>query len=183
MIVQEPPGREVVVGAVGQFWRLNIPFAEVKPDEFRAFHQPGWGKPAWAIAVEPFATGSTVSFELRTGATDEERWRELNRYYAAISPASHLIRESVMAHLGAVLGKLERPHDEERPLPGDELAPAEYSLTFGTDIEAPAPIVWGYLMQLGCDRAGWCSVDQLDHGGVPSVDHLVRGWETRRLGD
>ena len=38
-------------------------------------------------------------------------------------------------------------------------------------------------MQLGCDRAGWYSIDTLDHGGVPSVDHLVDGWETRKVGD
>ena len=38
-------------------------------------------------------------------------------------------------------------------------------------------------MQLGCDRAGWYSIDLLDHGGVPSINHLVEGWETRNPGD
>jgi hypothetical protein len=33
---------------------------------------------------------------------------------------------------------------------------------------------------LGCDRAGWYSIDTLDHGGKPSIDHLVQGWETRK---
>jgi hypothetical protein len=38
-------------------------------------------------------------------------------------------------------------------------------------------------MQLGCDRAGWYSIDLLDHGGKPSTDHLVDGWENRNTGD
>jgi hypothetical protein len=183
MIVHETPGKEVVVGAVGQFWHLNIPFADVQPEDFRTFNQPGWGKLAWAIAVEPFTEGSTISFELRTTANDEQSWNALSNYYHIISPASRLIRDSVMAQLEAELGKLSLPNDEERPLPGDEIVAAKYGLTFSTDIEAPPSIVWRYLMQLGCDRAGWYSIDKLDHGGVPSIDHLVEGWETRQVGD
>lgn len=185
MVVHETPGREVVVGSVGKFWHMNIPFAELEPEEFRAFDRPGWGKLAWAIAVEPFAHGSTISFELRTTATDEESWRALNRYYTyVIGVGSHPIRHSVMAHLQAELGKLRLPDDDEKPLPGDELIPsARYALTFGTDIEAPPSMVWRYLMQLGCDRGGWYSIDMLDHGGVPSVDHPVEGWERREVGD
>jgi hypothetical protein len=38
-------------------------------------------------------------------------------------------------------------------------------------------------MQLGCDRAGWYSIDTLDHGGEPSVEHLVPDWSQRRVGD
>jgi hypothetical protein len=185
MVLHETPGREVVVGAVGKFWHLNIRFADVELNEFHAFNKPGWGKLAWAIAVEPFAEGSTVSFELRTTATDEESWKALNRYYTyVIGIGSHPIRHSVMAHLQAELGKLRLPDDDERPLPGDELIPyARYALTFATDIEAPPFIVWRYLMQLGCDRGGGYSIDALDHGGFPSVDHLVEGWETREVGD
>ena len=184
MLVHETPCREVVVGAVGQFWHFNIPFADVKPEEFRTFNQPGWGKLAWAIAVEPYAEGSTISFELRTTANDEESWKALNNYYHLISLGSHLIRDSVMAQLQAELGKLALPDDDQRPLPGDEIIPAaKYGISFGIHIESPAAMVWRYLMQLGCDRAGWYSIDQLDHGGDPSIDHLVEGWETRKVGD
>jgi hypothetical protein len=183
MIVHETPGKEVIVGAVGQFWHLNIPFADIGPQDFRTFKEPGWGKLAWAIAVEPFAGGSTITFELRTAATDEDSWKEFNKYYQVIGLTSNLIRHSVMAHLEAELGKLCLPSDDERALPADELIDAKYSITFSEDIEAPISIVWRYLMQLGCDRAGWYSIDRLDHGGMPSVDHLVDGWEARQVGD
>src|SRR5690349_25107230 len=32
MILYEQPGKEVVIGAVGRFWHLNIPFANVSVD-------------------------------------------------------------------------------------------------------------------------------------------------------
>src|SRR5690349_3369205 len=42
MIVHETPGKEVVVGAVGKFWHVDIPFKEMSPEEFRNFDDPGW---------------------------------------------------------------------------------------------------------------------------------------------
>lgn len=89
-----------------------------------------------------------------------------------------------MAHLEAILGKLTRTDDHLLALPGDEyLEGNHYQLTHSVDIEASPAIVWAYLMQLGCDRAGWYSIDELDHGGVPSLAHLVPGWESRYVGD
>lgn len=184
MIVREEPGKEVVVGSVGQFWHLNIPFATVKPGEFRNFNQPGWGKLAWATVVEPFLDGSTISLELRTTATDEHSWKKLKNYYRIIGMGSRPIRSSLMKHYETVLGKMKLTDDDERMLPGDELIPdAKYSYTHSKIIEAPLHIVWRYLMQLGCDWAGWYSIDLLDHGGAPSINHLVEGWDTRYPGD
>src|SRR5688500_5886434 len=99
--------------------------------------------------------GSTISVELRTTATDETGWRKLNRYYQLIGIGSKLIRASVMSNLEADLGKMKFPDLDTRPLAGDELIPdSKYGLTYQEDIEAPSSIVWRYLMQLGCDRAG-----------------------------
>lgn len=184
MILEEAPGHAVVVGSVGQFWCLNIPFATVSPADFRDFNAPGWGKLAWAIAVEPFGAGSTISLELRTTATDDESWAQLERYYAVIGLGSKPIRSAGMAHLQAELSKMKRPDEDDLALPGDERIPeAKHQMTHAADIEAPPSIVWRYLMQLGCDRAGWYSIDLLDNGGRPSVDHLVESWETRAVGD
>jgi len=123
-------------------------------------------------------------FELRTTATDEASWRDLDRYFHLIGPASHLIRSSVMSHLAAQLGRSETTSDDERALRGDEiLAGASYSLTHAIDVEAPPALLWPWLMQLGCDRGGWYSIDALDHRGVPSVEHLVPEWSARRVGD
>ncbi len=184
MILEERPGHEVVVGAVGRFWHLAIPFAEVAPEDFAGFAAPGWGKVAWSIGVEPFGGGSLITFEVRTTATDDASYRKLRRYYGVIGPFSRLIRAHLMASFSAELGVLPRPRDRERPLPGDDLLPdAPHVLTHATDIEAPPALVWPWLMQLGCDRGGWYSIDAFDHGGVPSVERLVPEWGTREVGD
>jgi hypothetical protein len=183
-ILYEKPGKEVLVGSVGQFWHLKIPFAEVKPEEFLHFNEPGWGKLAWAIVVEPYLDGSTISLELRTTATDEHSWKKLNNYYRLIGLGSRPIRSSLMKHYETILGKMKLPDDDEKKLTGDEIvADAKYAYNQSKIIEAPPAIVWRYLMQLGCDRAGWYSIDLLDHGGVPSINHLVDGWEIRKQGD
>lgn len=183
MILHEEPGREVVVGSVGQFWHVDIPFAHIAPGEFINFHMPGWGKLVWAITVEPYEEGSTVSLELRISATDEVSWRKLERYYSLIGVGSGLIRKSMMKRIESALGKLIRDYDNAT-LPGDDLIPdTKYVVTNYIDIEAPSSIIWRYLMQMGCDRAGWYSVDVLDNGGVPSTDFLVEGWSERKVGD
>ena len=183
-IAEEIPGQEVVVAAVGKFWHLNIPFADVASENFKDFNVPGYGKLSWSIFVEPYFEGSVITLELRTTATDEISWKKLNRYYSIIGVASQLIRSTMMHQAENLLGKLKRPDDDERLLPGDERLPdCKYQATHSIDIDAPPSLVWRYLMQLGCDRAGWYSIDALDNGGKPSVDHIVEEWETRQVGD
>lgn len=183
-VLEEDPGREVVIGAIGQFWHVAIPFAVVAPADFATFDESGWGKVAWAIRVEGFGGGSVISLEVRVTATDEESWRSFERYFTVIGPASEAIRSSVLAHLETELGAYERCPDSRRDLPGDGLLDgARYSLTHAIEIEAPPALVWPWLMQLGCDRAGWYSIDLLDHGGAPSFEHLVTSWATREVGE
>ena len=79
---------------------------------------------------------------------------------------------------------MKLPDIDDMTLPGDERVPgAKHQMNHSASIEAPPSIVWRYLMHLGCDRAGWYSIDLLDHSGEPSIDHLVEGWETRQAGD
>jgi hypothetical protein len=184
IVLCEEPGRSVVVGSIGQFWHLKIPFERVIPEGFKDFNRPGFGKVAWSIEVQQYGAGSTIALELRTTATDEESWKKLSRYYGVIGKGSRMIRSSVMGSLEALLGKMKLAKGEELSLPGDELIPGTpYQLTMSKRIEAPAGLVWRYVMQLGCDRAGWYSIDALDHGGIKSFDHLDEDWNDRKAGD
>jgi hypothetical protein len=94
-----------------------------------------------------------------------------------------------------VYGKVLRPRvihwgatggEATRTLPGDELVPyADSQTTLATTLPAPPEVVWSWLQQMGCDRAGWYSWDRLDNGGRPSADRIVPEWqdltEGRRL--
>src|SRR3954451_17644190 len=70
--------------------------------------------------------------------------------------------------------------DEEArsSLPGDDvLSVGAPTSTMGITIDAPAADVWPWLVQMGCDRAGWYSHDRLDNGGRPSADRIVPDWQ------
>jgi hypothetical protein len=75
------------------------------------------------------------------------------------------------------------PDEATGMLPGDDLVPAALSSdTRGITIEAPAELVWPWLLQMGYGRGGWYSIDQLDMRG-PSADHIVEAWQTLAVGD
>ncbi len=72
-------------------------------------------------------------------------------------------------------------------LPGDRTtrAPA-LELLHGVTIDAPAPAVWAWLVQLGQDRAGFYSYERLERlfgADVHHVRDLRPEWQARRPGD
>jgi hypothetical protein len=86
-----------------------------------------------------------------------------------------------------------RPHllrwgasDEEvrGAFPGAEVIPGgQRTATMAVTIDAPPARVWPWLVQMGCDRAGWYSWDRLDNGGVPSAERIHPEWQALALGD
>ncbi len=59
-------------------------------------------------------------------------------------------------------------------LPGDELLPgAQFRCTRAITIQAPPAMVWPWLVQVGCLRAGFYSNDLLDDLGHPSARRLI----------
>lgn len=173
-ILGEEPGREVMVGAIGKVWQLEIPFVHVADaEEFAAFSAPDFVKVAWAIRVTPRGDrDSHVEFELRVDATDDDAWHKFRVYFSLIGPFSRLIRHSVLASLKRELGEPDRL-ESERALPGDERLPdAAAQLTHGITIAATPERIWPWLVQLGCGRAGFYAVDALDNAGVRSAREI-----------
>jgi hypothetical protein len=74
--------------------------------------------------------------------------------------------------------------ETQRSLPGDELAPHPRSeITCAVTIQAPVGQVWPWLVQLGCQRAGWYSYDLLDNGGQPSANRILAEHQHLAVGD
>ncbi|GAA3938990.1 hypothetical protein GCM10023085_20560 [Actinomadura viridis] len=68
--------------------------------------------------------------------------------------------------------------------PGDSAIPeADSQSTMATTLPAPPEAVWPWLVQMGCDRAGWYSWDRLDNGGRPSAERIVPEWQDLAAGD
>jgi proline iminopeptidase len=100
---------------------------------------------------------------------------------------------AVMAGVAAGYAYAVRPRllrwgatDDEvrRPYPGGDLIPdGRRGATMATTIDAPVADVWPWLVQMGCDRAGWYSWDRLDNGGVPSAERIHPEWQEIDVGD
>jgi proline iminopeptidase len=76
--------------------------------------------------------------------------------------------------------------DEEvrQPFPGAAIVPGgRRGATMAVTIDAPPARVWPWLVQMGCDRAGWYSWDRLDNGGVPSAEVIHPEWQALSIGD
>ncbi len=74
--------------------------------------------------------------------------------------------------------------EARRSLPGDELATHPRSeITCAVTIQAPAGQVWPWLVQIGCQRAGWYSYDLLDNGGQASADRILPEHQHLTIGD
>jgi hypothetical protein len=98
---------------------------------------------------------------------------------ALLAAAAHaLITRPRMLRWGATEEELEEP------FPGAGLIPdAERTGTMAVTIDAPPSAVWPWLVQMGCDRAGWYSLDRLDNGGVPSAEQIHPEWQRLEVGE
>lgn len=184
ILVDDPP-REVAAGAIGQVWRLRIPFVHVDgAAAFRDFATPGNVKVAWAVRVSPLGpAGSHVEVEVRVTATDDASWRTFRRYFRLIGPGSRFIRRAL---LGALAREFGRPssRDDDRILPGDGWLPdAAAQMTHRIDVAATPEDIWPWLVQMGGRRAGFYSIDVLDNGGARSAREIHADWQRLTVGD
>lgn len=85
-VLADEPGRELVLGAVGQPWRLR---GGVSPGgDFASFDRPGYVK----MAINWRLDDTLLSTETRVLATDAAARRKFRRYWLVIRPFSGLIR-------------------------------------------------------------------------------------------
>lgn len=184
-VLADDPPREVAIGAIGKVWQPDILFVDVaRADEFAAFSLPDFAKVAWAIRVLPRGdAGARVELEVRVDTTDEASWHRFHRYFRLIGPGSRFIRHSLMAELAAELGT-PSAHEKDRPLDGDDLLPdARGQLTHAIDVAAPAAAIWPWLLQMGCGRAGFYSIDILDNAGARSAREVHPELTALAVGD
>ena len=184
-VLVDDSSHEVAAGAIGKVWRPIIPFVHVPDGQaFAAFSKAGYVKVAWALRVAPEGERtSRVQFELRVAATDEDAWKKFIRYFRLLGPGSHFIRRVLLAQLERDLGTPESVQNE-CPLPGDDLVPdAVGQFTQSIVIAAPPDKVWPWLLQMGCQRTGFCSLDLLDHSRSPGARNIRLDLQQLRVGD
>jgi hypothetical protein len=76
--------------------------------------------------------------------------------------------------------------DEEvaRALPGDAIVKQpSFDATRAITIKAQPEEVWPWLVQAGCQRAGWYSYDWIDNLGTPSAERIIPAFQSMKVGD
>jgi hypothetical protein len=113
-ILGEDARQELVVGAIGQPWRLagGRGMAVVDGNDFAAFDQAGYAKMAANFRLDPIAGGRAIQLrtETRVACTDPISARRFARYWRLVRPASGAIRRSWLA---AIKRRAERRADGE----------------------------------------------------------------------
>ena len=96
-LLDEAPGRELLLGLIGRFWTLKGSLQRVEPSAFRSFDQPGYARAAWTFYLTPQPSGSTLLVtETRVQCTDEAGLRRFRRYWRLVGPFSGVIRKEIL---------------------------------------------------------------------------------------
>lgn len=94
-LLADEPGREVVLGVMGKFWRLRDRCIRPigSPAEFAAFSEPGFARAAMSFLIEPIDGGSCrVTTETRVSAGDAAARRAFRAYWIVVHAGSAFIR-------------------------------------------------------------------------------------------
>ncbi|MFI7125640.1 hypothetical protein ACIBQ1_08085 [Nonomuraea sp. NPDC050153] len=106
----EDPGHELVMGLIGQWWRLG--HAESSgaisgAADFHAFDRPGYAKGTLSFRLDDAGKGRVrLVTETRVVATSEDARRAFLRYWVVIRLGSGLIRRIMLA---AIRARATRP--------------------------------------------------------------------------
>ncbi|HET9790778.1 MAG TPA: hypothetical protein VFR08_05700 [Candidatus Angelobacter sp.] len=99
-VLAEVADREIVMGTVTQPWRADVEFHPLSPDEFTAFHTPGYVKIAFTLRADPLGSAESIfRTETRVITTDPSARTRFRRYWSFLLPGILLIRKALLRQL------------------------------------------------------------------------------------
>lgn len=135
-----------------------------------------------------------IYLALRVNVAPPLRAPARNRAWPVMARVGHAAAWGLLVYAGLVI--VTRPWyttwgttaaERAAPVPGDYLGDhGHYRVDHAVTVAAPADSVWPWLLQLGQDRAGFYSYDELERligDDVHNVDSIVPEWQHREVGD
>lgn len=97
-LLGERPRAEIALGLVGKFWRPVITYAQVAPECFRDFTEPGYAKTVYSLSVSVINERRTLlSGVMRTATTDEQARKWFRRHWTlGVGPGAHIVVSGVL---------------------------------------------------------------------------------------
>ena len=92
----EQPGKEIVLGISGRFWRLTGNLSPFNRADFDAPVPAGLARAVWNFRVEGAADQTTLSTETRITCGDRRSRRKFRAYWFFVRPFSGLIRRIML---------------------------------------------------------------------------------------
>lgn len=100
-ILDEVPGRTVVLGTIGRPWDAAAPRPPFTPASFTRFGGPGYVKTAVSFETLPRTGGGTrLTVEWRMLPTDVDAMRRLGRYWMVARPFAQLAAKTGLPRIG-----------------------------------------------------------------------------------
>ena len=96
---------QLVLGAVGRFWRPSGDVRRIEAADFAGFDEPGWAKGAIDFEIEADGERTLLRTETRVATTDQRARGRFGLYWRLVHPGSALIR---IAWLRAIRRRAER---------------------------------------------------------------------------
>lgn len=95
-VIGHAPEREVVVGLIGQFWKLRTAerVAVRGREQFMAFDAPGFAVSTLSFHLDPEGDGTRVTTITRVRMTDPDSRRAFLRYWRVIGTGSAILRRT-----------------------------------------------------------------------------------------
>ncbi len=98
-LVDEQPGREIVLGTIGAFWKLNGGKQSAATSEQLMQPPPGTAAAIWNFRVARRGQGATVHTETRVLCSDAAARKSFLRYWAVVGPFSALTRRKMLEQM------------------------------------------------------------------------------------
>jgi hypothetical protein len=96
-VLEEVPGRQIVLGAVTQPWMANVVFRALPSSAYAAWDSAGYVKIVVTLAVDSLGPrASEFRTETRALATDAVSRAKFRRYWSVFSPGILLIRSRAL---------------------------------------------------------------------------------------
>jgi hypothetical protein len=93
VLLEQQLDREVILGLIGQFWKVNGKIQSCTADEFIPFHDPEFAKATWNFEIITHQQREVVlKTETRIYCKNEKARKKFKRYWFFIRPFSGLIR-------------------------------------------------------------------------------------------
>ena len=100
VLLAEEQGVELLVGAVGRFWRRDYGWLPVASEQFATFDDPGFAKLAVSLQVHVEGPGrSILRYEARTATTDDAARERFSRYWSIIHPGVTIVMRRALKRI------------------------------------------------------------------------------------